>query len=563
MKALTAEEMRQVDRLTTERFGVPSIQLMESAGKSVAEVFLEQYGHKNANAPGFVAVLCGKGNNGGDGFVVARHLKEEAERVHVYLFAKPEELRGGAAKNFERWREQGGDVTVLQNEKDWEKAWGEISAADVIVDALLGTGIRGPATGLVGQAIEDVNRLSRNATAASPAWIVAVDTPSGLPSDGEAAAGPVVRAHWTVTFTAPKVGQLVSESAGCCGQLAVRGIGSPAALVEEVGKGGVRWAGPDEFAGLPLVRSVDAHKGSYGHVLVVAGSLGKSGAAVMAGYAAMRAGAGLVTVATPDVVLPMVAGAHAEYMTEPLFSTEEGTASKRNLVTTLNLPDPEATLSTMVLDQFTKQIKFPFERIETGKTVLAVGPGMGTHPETQEFIRSVVRGTDRPVILDADGLNAFVGHTEEFAKRKTKHLVITPHPGEMARLLGVSTGQVQKDRVQTALETARKWNVCVLLKGFHTVLASPEGKVFVNTTGNAGLAKGGSGDVLTGLLAGLTAQFGTDDFVRVVALGVYLHGRAADLLSEQAEASGILAGEVAQAIPYARQKLLEELQERG
>lgn len=535
MKALTAAEMREVDRLTTERFGVPSHQLMEAAGKGVAEIFLEQYGHKNGDAPGFVAVLCGKGNNGGDGFVVARYLKEEAERVHVYLFAKPEELRGDAAKNFEHWREPGGSVTVLQNEKDWEKAWGEISGADVIVDALLGTGVHGPATGLVGQAIEDVNRLSRNATAARPGWIVAVDTPSGLPSDGEAAEGPVVRAHWTVTFTAPKVGQLISDSAGYCGQLAVRGIGSPAALVEEVGKGSVRWAGPDEFAGLPLIRSMDAHKGSYGHVLVVAGSLGKSGAAVMAGYAAMRAGAGLVTVATPDVVLPIVAGAHPEFMTEGLVSTEEGTASKRS----------------------------DLERIQVGKAVLAVGPGLGIHPETQEFIRLVVRGTDRPVILDADGLNAFVGHTEEFGDRKAKHLVITPHPGEMARLLAVSAGQVQKDRVETAVETARKWNVIVVLKGFHTVIASPEGKVFVNTTGNAGLAKGGSGDVLTGLLAGLAAQFGTEDFLRVIALGVYLHGRAADLLSEQAEASGILAGEVAQAIPYARQKLLEELQERG
>lgn len=563
MKALTAEEMREVDRLTTERFGVPSLQLMEVAGKSVAEVFLEQYGHKNADAPGFVAVLCGKGNNGGDGFVVARYLKEEAERVRTYLFAKPEELRGGAAKNFERWREQGGSVTVLQNEADWEKAWGEISDADVIVDALLGTGVRGPATGLIGQAIEDVNRLSRNATAARPGWVVAVDTPSGLPSDGEAAEGPVVHAHWTVTFTAPKLGQLTGANAGCCGQLVVRGIGSPAALVEEVGKGSVRWAGADEFAGLPLIRSADAHKGSYGHVLVVAGSLGKSGAAVMAGYAAMRAGAGLVTVATPEVVLPSVAAAHAEYMTEPLLSTEAGTASKGNLLEMPPLPDPTVKHSPEARDSFTKQIKLPFERIQVGKTVLAVGPGLGTHPETQGFIRSIVRNTYRPVILDADGLNAFVDHTQEFSKRNAKYLAITPHPGEMARLRGVSTEHVQRDRVQTAVEAARRWNAFVVLKGFHTVVASPEGQVFVNTAGNAGLAKGGSGDVLTGLLAGLVAQFGAEDFLHVIALGVYLHGRAADLLAEQAEPSGMLAGEVAQAIPYARQKLLEELQERG
>jgi len=539
MKALTAAEMREVDRLTTERFGVPSLQLMEAAGKRVAEVFLEQYGHKNADPPGFVAVLCGKGNNGGDGFVVARYLKEEADHVRAYLFAKPEELRGDAAKNYERWLEQDGGITVLQSEADWEKAWGEISGADVIVDALLGTGVRGAATGLMGQAIEDVNRLSRNATAARPAWIVAVDTPSGLPSDGEAATGPVVHAHLTVTFTAPKIGQLVSPEAGSCGRIAVRGIGSPAALVEEVGRGSVRWAGPEEFAGLPLVRAAEAHKGSYGHVLLVAGSIGKTGAAVLAGQGALRSGAGLVTIAIPEPALPIVAGSQGEYMTEGMPATNDGTFAA------------------------TGTRSGRFAEVLRGKTVVAVGPGVGQHPETQEFIRSVVTETELPVVLDADGLNAFAGHGDTLSKRRTKNLVVTPHPGEMARLLGNSTAQVQQDRVKTAVEAAKRWSAHVVLKGFHTILASPSGQVFVNTTGNPGLAKGGSGDVLTGLLAGLIAQFGTEDLLRVIALGVYLHGRAADLLTEQSEASGMLAGEVAQAIPYARQKLLGELQGRG
>src|SRR5271157_3684899 len=227
MKALTAAEMREVDRLTTERFAVPGLQLMESAGQSVAEVFLEQYAHTNTDPPGSVCVLCGKGNNGGDGFVVARHLREEAEHVEVYLFAQPEELRGEAAINFERWRNQGGRVTLIQNEAEWEGAWPQIAAAEVVFDALLGTGIRGAASGLLAQAIEDLNRLSQKATAAHPAWIVAVDTPSGLPSDGGAAEGPVIRAHFTVTFTAPKVGQLISPDAVCCGQIFVRHIGTP------------------------------------------------------------------------------------------------------------------------------------------------------------------------------------------------------------------------------------------------------------------------------------------------------------------------------------------------
>ena len=554
MKALTAAEMQQVDRLTTERLGIPGHQLMESAGKSVAQVFLQQYGSRMTEAPGRVAVLCGKGNNGGDGLVVARYLKEEAADVCVYLFSKPEDLRGDAARNFARLREHGG-VTSIQISEDWDKARCEISKAEVIIDALLGTGIRGGATGLIAAAIEDVNGLSRHATAARPAWIIAVDTPSGLPSDGEAATGPVIRAHWTVTFTAPKIGQLISPEAGCCGQLVVREIGSPAALVEETGKGGLRWAGPDEFRAIPLIRSAESHKGTFGHVLVVAGSVGKSGAAIMAGYSAMRAGAGLVTVATPDAVLPIVASAHAEFMTEPLCSTESGTASKGNL---LEIPPPPSESAQAAMDH--KHMNLRFKSILVGKTVLAVGPGMGDHPETQEFMRSLVRRSDRPVILDADGLNAFVGHAQQLAERNTPHLVLTPHPGEMSRLVGVQTQQIQADRVKYAVDAAREWNAHVLLKGYHTVIASPEGKVFINTTGNPGLAKGGSGDVLTGLLAGLVSQFGTDDLLRVIALGAYLHGRAADLLAEPSDPSGLLAGEVATAIPFARRKLIEELQ---
>jgi NAD(P)H-hydrate epimerase len=534
MKALTSAEMQEVDHQTTERFGVPSHQLMETAGKSVAEVFLEQYGHKMTDPPGRVVVLCGKGNNGGDGFVVARHLREEVDQVRVFLFAKPEELRGDAAKNYERWRESG-DVTVVQSTDDWDKVWPEVSSAEVIVDALLGTGIRGGASGLIAQAIEDVNRLSHDATAAQPGWIIAVDTPSGLPSDGDAAAGPVMKAHWTVTFTAPKVGQLISPQAGCCGQLLVRDIGSPSALVEEIGKGTLRWAGPDEFAGLPLIRAAESHKGTFGHLLLLAGSVGKTGAAVLAGQAALRGGAGLVTIATPEPALPVIASVQAEYMTEALPATPQGSFSAAML--------REGKLAALLQSM----------------TVVAIGPGVGQHPETQEFIRGALAEVELPIVLDADGLNAFAGQGDLLHQKKSNSLVVTPHPGEMARLLGCSIADVQRDRVKTASDAAKKWNAVVVLKGFHTITAGPSGEVFVNTTGNPALAKGGSGDVLTGLLGSLIAQFGANDLVRAVALGVYLHGRAADLLAESTDASGILAGEVAHAIPFARRNLLAEL----
>jgi ADP-dependent NAD(P)H-hydrate dehydratase / NAD(P)H-hydrate epimerase len=537
MKVLTANEMREVDRLTSERHGIPSLQLMETAGRRVAEACREIV-HGSERHPLKISVLCGKGNNGGDGLVVARHLQAAHAVVKVYLFAKPEELRGDAATNLQRWCEAGNHAISVLDETAWKAARPDVAAADVIIDAIFGTGFRGAVSGVIAKAIEDINQQSRRATAAHPSLILAVDTPSGLPSDGQAAEGPVLSAHRTVTVTAPKPGQLISKDAATVGSLEVVSIGSPAALVEEIGKSGLRWVEPQEFADFPLVRTLDSHKGLYGHVLVVAGSLGKSGAAVMAGYAGLCAGAGLVTVATPEVVLPVVASAHPEYMTEPLATTETGTASLQNLAHNR------------------------FSQIEEGKTVLALGPGLGLHSETQEFIRKVVAQTELPLVLDADGLNAFAGNAGAFSQRRTKFLAITPHPGEMARLLMRSTKDVQEDRVKTAQEAARRWNAHVILKGSHTVIAAPDGETFINTSGNPGLAKGGSGDILTGLLAALTAQFKANDWTRTLALGVYLHGKAAELAAAGSDESGLVASQVAAAVPGARRQLLRELQRR-
>jgi ADP-dependent NAD(P)H-hydrate dehydratase / NAD(P)H-hydrate epimerase len=537
MKALTAAEMREVDRLTSARYAIPSLQLMETAGIRVADTchrVIERTTTELTN----IAVLCGKGNNGGDGFVAARHLQSSVTKVMLYLFAEPRDLQGDAATNFHRWTAVGNHVISITDQTTWQTAWLEISNAHVIVDAIFGTGFRGAATGVVANAISTMNRHSKNATAACPALILAVDTPSGLPSDGQSAEGPVLYAHKTVTFTAPKPGQLISRDSAAVGMLEVVGIGSPAPLVEEIGQGPLRWVEPQEFTQLPFVRTVDSHKGLYGHVLIVAGSLGKSGAAVMAAYAALRAGAGLVTVATPDLVLPIVASAHPEIMTEPLAATPEGAAAMRNLA------------------------QQRFERIAENKDVFALGPGLGLHSETQDFIRKVALQTELPLILDADGLNAFAGNADVLRDRKTKFLAVTPHPGEMARLLMRSTTDVQQDRVKTALDAARRWNAHVILKGSHTIIAAPDGQIFVNTSGNPGLAKGGSGDVLTGVLAALTAQFKTADWTRVLALGVYLHGKAAEFAAQNTDESGPLATEVATAVPHARHQLLQELQTR-
>jgi hydroxyethylthiazole kinase-like uncharacterized protein yjeF len=539
MKALTAAEMREVDRLTTERYGTSQAQLMEHAGKAVAEFVLHEVSRRFEAPVRTLVVLCGKGNNGGDGFVAARHLKTEVRHVVAVLLGSADEMRGCAASNLQRWRQEGGECVFVIDDAAWERAAALIRAADVVLDAMLGTGLRGAATGFVAKTIEFLNVLSSNATAASPALIVAVDTPSGLPSDGGQPEGPVVRAHRTVTFTAPKVGQLLSAAADCCGTLVVCGIGSPNELIQELGKGSLVWGAPDEFLRLPLVRRADSHKGLYGHVLVVAGSVGKSGAAVLAGMGALKGGAGLVTIATPAPALPTVAAGQPEFMTEPLSVGADGGVA----VSDLNGPG--------------------FAEILSGKTVLAIGPGLGQKPATQSFIRALVQGTELPTILDADGLNAFASQADALRERKSKFLAITPHPGEMARLFGVKNSDVQNDRVRVASEAASRWNVHVLLKGFRTILAGPDGQLFVNSTGNPGLAKGGSGDVLTGILAALTGQFGTGDWLRVLALGAWLHGRAAETLAEDADESGILAGEVARALPYARRELLEEMRRGG
>jgi NAD(P)H-hydrate epimerase len=536
MKALTAAEMREVDRFTTDRHGIPSLQLMENAGKTVSDYLLSTLG---GNATNQAAVLCGKGNNGGDGFVCARILQEQGLKPKVYLFADPNSVQGDAAVNLARLKQAGAEVSIIADESQWALARKEVASSRVILDALLGTGLKGSVTGLLGAVIEDLNKISRDATAVFPEMVLAVDTPSGLPSDGEPATGPVIRAHVTVTFTAPKIGQLVSKDAGCCGSLVVRQIGSPAELIEQVGKSAVRWIEPEEFRDLPLVRTADSHKGTYGHVLLVAGSRGKSGAAILAGRGALRAGAGLLTIATPDAVLPIIASAQPEFMTEALLSTKLGAISAANATPTR------------------------LRALAKNKTLLAIGPGLGAQAETQRFIRSIVQFGDRPLILDADGLNAFAGRAKDLRKRKSSFLTVTPHPGEMARLYGISTEKVQADRLGIALKSAKAWNAHVILKGFHTILATPDGQAIVNTTGNPGMAKGGSGDVLTGILAGMVSQFGVENAPQALALGIYLHGLAGDDAIVAREESSLLAGEIADYFPRAYHRLVAGLHDRA
>jgi NAD(P)H-hydrate epimerase len=327
------------------------------------------------------------------------------------------------------------------------------------------------------------------------------------------------------------VGLVLAENQEFVGRLEVASIGSPPELVEQVGASRWRWVEPSEFRGIPLRRKRDAHKGDFGHVLICGGSRGKAGAAGLAGMGSLRSGAGLTTVATPELSLPVVASYAPEYMTEPLAETETGSVSLRSL-------------------EYGR-----FEKLLEGKSALALGPGLSTHPETQEFVRTVVRECPVPLVLDADGLNAFAGRAEDLKNRASRWLAVTPHPGEIARLAGGGRArEIQQRRQEIALACAARWSAFVILKGYQTLIATPDSELFINSTGTPALASGGTGDVLTGVLAGLTAQLGTADWARVLALGVWLHGRAAELLTETG-APTLLASELAQAVSIARGRL--------
>jgi hydroxyethylthiazole kinase-like uncharacterized protein yjeF len=465
VKILTAEEMRDVDRLTIER-GIPGLVLMENAGCRVVDVLREAFGPLSEHR---VVVVCGKGNNGGDGFVVARQLftRELCRELTVLELFEPETLTGDAKVNREMLVACG--CTVM---RELPKA---AHLATVVVDAILGTGLTGAANGPALEGIRLINGLPL-------AKRVAVDIPSGLASDAPSAPGEFVKADLTVTFTAAKRSQCLSPSYEWMGKLIVAPIGTPTAVFNEFK---LNQTTPDDIRYLFARRARSSNKGLFGHVLVAGGSVGKSGAPLMTGLAAYRTGAGLVTVASPSG-----SSNRPELMMEPL----------RDAVQVLEL------LKKM--------------------TVLAVGPGLGTNDETIRFVKMVYEQADVPAVVDADALNALAGALRRTTKAKIR--ILTPHPGEMARLTGKSVKEVQADRLGVAQNLASQSGAAVVLKGDRTVIAFPDGETWVNPTGSPALAKGGTGDILTGIVAGLVAQHPKEWKPAVVA-AVWLHGRAGEL----------------------------------
>ena len=508
MKIVTADEMRAIDRATSDRYGVPSLTLMEKAGLAVAEHVLTHY--SNANR---IVVFCGKGNNGGDGFVAARRLYQEGKNVEVVLLADASELKGDAAAMYREL-----PVTAISLRSSEELRSDSVQrclSADLYLDAILGTGFKPPVRGLYSDAIAILN--------AAQAPVVAVDIPSGADTDAmtprDSHQGIIARADSIVTFTAPRPAHVFGSLTK--GPTCVVPIGSPDESIESSLELNV--ITPRDFASLIGKRRADSNKGLYGHVLVVGGSFGKAGAAAMAGMAALRAGAGLSTVATPKSVLPTVAGFHPEVMTEPLDE------------------NPAGTISAAAAEHI--------KSLGKGKSVLAIGPGISREPETAGLVRGLVTSAEIPVVLDADGLNAFEGRGEEL-NGKGRVLVITPHPGEMARLAACSIADVQKDRLGVARKFAREHELIVVLKGHRTLVVQPDGEAWVNTTGNAGMSTGGTGDILTGMVAAMLAQ-NPKGVVLAVCAAVHLHGLAGDVMRESVGEHSMTATDLLRGLPEA------------
>jgi NAD(P)H-hydrate epimerase len=513
--------MREAERRTIEEVGIPSLVLMENAGRQVVAAIEAVH---NDLIERNVAVLCGRGNNGGDGFVVARTLLQRGVDVSVFLIGSVTEVKGDARVNLEILGRLGLTVVEIADSQAWELHFSEISECTLIVDAIFGTGLNAPISGLMETVVADVN--------GSGIPVVSIDLPSGLSADSHEPIGDSIEAGMTVTLAAPKLSLVLPPAETRAGDIVIADIGIPYDVIQSLDGPRVELLTRAAMRELITPRAPDSHKGDYGHVLVVAGSRGKTGAAHLAATGALRSGAGLVTIATASCGAPIIAAMAAEYMTEAIDERADGL-------------DPDAADRVL----------------ELARDVLAIGPGLGQASSTRQFVKALVDRATMPLVIDADGLNAFSDDPDRLSGREGRDVIITPHPGEMARLVGMSTDEVQSSRLEIARNFAAGHHVYVVLKGHRTLVATPDEKVFINPTGNAGMATGGTGDVLTGMIAAWLAQL--LDAEAACKLAVYLHGMAGDLAEadegEVAMTAGDIAGHLGDAVMEltARRKVVE------
>lgn len=512
MRAVTAEVMQELDRTTIREYGVPGLELMERAGSHVSAIVKSRFGNFESRD---ALIVAGKGNNGGDGFVIARLLAEAGWSVSLVIFSTS--YTGDAETNFRRIPQSVRQIqfeVAVQSELE-----NLVQGSTVIIDALFGTGLKSGLDGLYADIAALVN-ASRNP-------VVAVDIPSGVDATSGSTLGGVIKADITVTFGAAKIGHLLYPGAGYVGELVVTDIGIPSELLEKAAF--VEFVDSEFASKLVKPRSRTAHKGSYGHCLIVAGSCGKSGAAAMAANSAMRAGAGLITLAVPSGIHSVVEMKTTESMTVPLPESPAGSLAFVSL----------------------KAI----EHLLAGKDVIAAGPGLGLDEETIAVVKGVLSTAKTPLLLDADALNAVAEDISILRDSSSPALVLTPHPGEMARLSGVGIAEIESDRIGAAQHFAAA-NCChLLLKGARTVIAAPDGRIAIISTGNPGMASGGMGDVLTGVITALLGQ-GYEPF-DACCLGAFCHGLSADMAAEDKGETGLIATDVQEMLPYAFKRLLD------
>jgi NAD(P)H-hydrate epimerase len=496
--------MREADRRTIQDIGLPSIVLMENAGRQTVAAMEAAFDTLGTSR---VAVLCGRGSNGGDGFVVARTLVQRGIDAVVFLLGSVAEVQGDARTNLEVLGHIGLTVVEITTAQEWELHFSEVSECDIVVDAIVGTGLRGRLTGLFETVVADLNELG--------VPIVAIDLPTGLSADTADLAGEAIDATMTVTLAAPKIPLVFPPADAHTGDLVIADIGIPTPLFDELEGPYLELLTRERMRGILPARAAESHKGDFGRVVIVAGSFGKTGAAHLSALGALRSGAGLVTVATPRSCLPILASMGAEYMTVPLDET------------------PSGAVDYAALDRV----------LDLACDVIAMGPGLGQEPSTFAFVQALLERAGVPLVVDADAINAFAGEPERLVGRDGVDVVITPHPGEMARLINGTTEAVQHDRLSHAREFASSHRVHVVLKGHRTIVAGPEGRSFVNLTGNPGMATGGTGDLLTGMIAAWIAQL--LDAEAACKLSVYLHGAAGDLAEADEGQIALMATDIA------------------
>ncbi len=488
MRILNAAQMREADRFTIEDIGIPSLVLMENAGRQVVAAMEAAY---EPRLNGRVAVLCGRGNNGGDGFVVARTLLQRGIDAAVFVVGALADVRGDAKTNMEILGRLGVTVVEIADEQTWELHFSEIAQCTLIVDAIFGTGLTAPLSGMMETLVADVN--------ASSIPIVSIDLPSGLSADTPHLIGDCIDASMTVTLAAPKLPLVLPPGEAHAGDVVIADIGIPHEVIDGLEGRHLELLTPEQLRDVVEPRAADSHTGDFGRVTIVAGSRGKTGAAYLSGMGALRSGAGLVTVATPSSSLSIVASMAPELMTEPLADS------------------PDGCVAPAAIDRL----------LEMEHDVIACGPGLGRGPGVGQFVRALLDRATVPLVLDADAITVLADDPGRLVGREERDVIITPHPGEMARLIGSPVEEVQSNRIDVATDFATTRRVYVVLKGHRTIIATPDGHVYINPTGNAGMATGGTGDVLTGMIAAWLAQL--LDAEAACRLAVFLHGAAGDL----------------------------------